>query len=114
MKKAILAATLLGMSTAFIACKKVKLEKDVPRCVEKKIRKIANQKEGSSQAVWEWQTNGQRYYYFIGDCCDQFNYLYDDDCNQICAPDGGFSGGGDGKCPQFGAIEKTLIWRDER
>ena len=47
--------------------------------------------------------------------CDQFNYLYDSDCNIICAPDGGFIGTGDGKCPDFiEPIKKTLIWEDLR
>jgi len=55
------------------------------------------------------------FYYITSDCCDQFNYLYDDKCNLICAPDGGLSGMGNGKCPNFnGQIEKTLVWLDDR
>ena len=29
---------------------------------------------------------------------DYDNLLFDDNCNYICAPSGGFSGAGDGKC----------------
>lgn len=88
----------------------------MPNCVERKIKKIKKEKVQNPPAkVWEWKVNGETYYYITSDCCDQFNYLYDDKCNEICAPDGGFSGSGDGKCPQFnGPIEKTLVWEDDR
>ena len=32
-------------------------------------------------------------------CCDQFNYLYTATGTALCAPSGGITGGGDGKCP---------------
>ena len=40
-------------------------------------------------------------YLFTPTCCDQFNPLYDADGRYICAPSGGFSGSGDGKCPAW-------------
>ena len=106
----------LLVSILIIACKKVDLKKDVPNCIEIKIQKIANKAVQNPPAkIWEWQVNGQRFYYFTSDCCDQYNYLYDDNCNIVCAPDGGFTGGGDGRCPQFnGQIEKILVWEDDR
>lgn len=114
---------LIGIITGLIlftltmsSCEKIDLEKDVPNCVETKIRKIKREEVRNPPAkVWEWKVDGKTYYYITSDCCDQFNYLYDDNCNEVCAPDGGFSGGGDGNCPQFnGQIEKTLIWEDDR
>lgn len=38
--------------------------------------------------------------------------LYDKNCNLICHPDGGFSGGGYGKCPDFsnGILMKKIVW----
>jgi hypothetical protein len=92
------------------------LAKDVPNCVEKKNKKIKNEEVRNPPAkVWEWKVDGATYYYITSDCCDQFNYLYDDNCNEFCAPDSGFTGGGDGNCPQFnGEIEKTLVWEDDR
>jgi hypothetical protein len=91
-------------------------KKDVPNCVKIKIRKIKREEVRNPPAiVWEWKVNGKTYYYITSDCCDQFNYLYDDNCKEVCAPDGGFSGEGDGNCPEFnGQVEKTLIWEDGR
>lgn len=108
--------TLLLFTLTITSCEKLALNKDVPNCVERKIKKIKKEKVQNPPAkVWEWKVNGETYYYITSDCCDQFNYLYDDKCNEICAPDGGFSGSGDGKCPQFnGPIEKTLVWEDDR
>jgi hypothetical protein len=98
------------------SCAKLDLNIDVPSCIEKKIRKI--QKDGVNNPpaqVWKWVANGKTYYYITSDCCDQYNYLYDNNCIQVCAPDGGDSGNGDGKCPNFnGSIEKTLVWEDIR
>jgi hypothetical protein len=49
-------------------------------------------------------------------CCDQFSELFDVDSNFICAPDGGFTGAGDGKCSDFFQVRKSekLIWQDQR
>ncbi len=49
-------------------------------------------------------------------CCDQFGYLYSASGAQICAPSGGISGRGDGRCPDFAAEarDQKVIWRDTR
>ncbi|MHC1776059.1 MAG: hypothetical protein AB9834_11670 [Lentimicrobium sp.] len=98
------------------ACEKSDLKKDVPDCIESKINDIKNEPVRNPPAsVWEWKVDGKTYYYITSDCCDQFNYLYDDDCSEVCAPDGGFTGAGDGQCPDFqGQIIKTLVWEDNR
>ncbi len=107
---------VLTLSLTIISCSKLELEKDIPNSIEKKIKKLKNKDVQNPLAkVWEWKVDGNMYYYFTSDCCDQFNYLYDENCNVICAPDGGFSGSGDGNCPNFnGQIEKTLVWEDKR
>ncbi|MFT6844068.1 MAG: hypothetical protein ACJAUV_000238 [Flavobacteriales bacterium] len=65
--------------------------------------------------ITQWQVDGETYYYVPSGCCDQFNYLYNSNCEKVCAPDGGFTGNGDGNCPEFsGEIVKELIWMDER
>jgi hypothetical protein len=68
--------------------------------------------------IVEWSiTSGEKYYYVPPYCCDMYSALYDSECNLICAPDGGFTGGGDGRCPSeiLGNIESTrIIWEDER
>jgi hypothetical protein len=45
-------------------------------------------------------------------CCDFYNEVYDANCNFLGAPDGGFTGKGDGKIPDFFAEAKNekLVW----
>ncbi len=97
-------------------CKKLDLEVDVPSCIEKKIKKIRREEVRNPPAkVWKWEVDGLTYYYIRADCCDQLSILYDGDCNRICAPDGGHTGAGDGKCPEFKEkIKTTLVWEDDR
>ena len=104
------------MSGVFTSCKKLDLEVKVPNCVETKIKKIKKEKVYNPPAqVWKWEVDGNEYYMFTSDCCDQFDYLYDDNCDKVCAPSGGITGAGDGNCPEWtGAITKTLVWEDER
>ena len=48
-------------------------------------------------------------------CCDQFSRLFSMDGTFLCHPDGGITGRGDGKCPDF--IESSewlyLVWNQE-
>jgi len=110
--KFIFASIVLFISS----CENLNLEPDTSSCVEKKIRKIKRAEvTNPPAAVWKWEVDTKTYYYFTSNCCDQFNYLFDSNCNEVCAPDGGFTGDGDGNCPEFiGTIEKTLIWQDDR
>ena len=106
----------IGITVAFTSCEKLDLAVDVPGCVKKQIKQIKNDPVRNPPAeVWQWKVDGKTYYYITSDCCDQYNYLYDDECDQVCAPDGGFSGTGDGNCLNFsGSIEKVLVWKDSR
>jgi len=47
--------------------------------------------------------DGQVVYLAVAPCCDRFNDLYDALGNPVCAPSGGLSGAGDGRCPQLRA-----------
>jgi len=42
---------------------------------------------------------GKRGYLIPSPCCDRYDYLYDSNGVILCAPSGGFTGGGDGSCP---------------
>ena len=59
---------------------------------------------------------GMRVFYFSSNCCDQYNVVVDEKCNYICAPSGGTTGKGDGKCSDFLTMAQyiKLIWKDER
>lgn len=116
MKKSKLILALLCLTAVITSCKRHDLSMKVPGCVEKKIEELKDKPVQNPPAeVWQWKVDGATYYYITSDCCDQFNYLYDEDCNVVCAPDGGFTGTGDGNCPEFsGTVEKKLVWKVDR
>ena len=44
---------------------------------------------------------GRPAYLLTAPCCDLFNPLYDHKGRKLCAPNGGFAGHGDGRCPAW-------------
>ncbi|HNW45130.1 MAG TPA: zf-HC2 domain-containing protein [Elusimicrobiales bacterium] len=66
--------------------------------------------------VWKFIYLGKTVYYLPPQCCDQYSELYGESGALLCAPDGGKSGDGDGKCPDFYAQRKNgeLVWKDSR
>lgn len=68
------------------------------------------------QSIWQYDYKGSIVYYVPPQCCDQFSKLYAQSGEVICAPDGGFTGQGDGKCSDFNQEKKNgkLIWKDPR
>ena len=115
MNKIIITLLLLFAAT-FQSCEPLNLEIDVPSCIEREIRQMKRDPvTNPPAAVYQWETEGKIYYYITSDCCDQYNWLYDTSCDVVCAPDGGFTGMGDGNCPQWtGTISQKLVWRDSR
>lgn len=86
-------------------------------CIQTVIDKIKSEPVRNPPAkVYSYQYNGQRVYFIPQYCCDAFSVLMDGNCNVICAPDGGISGGGDGKCKDFFTkrTDEKLIWADAR
>lgn len=55
-------------------------------------------------------------YYITQPCCDQMNKVFSREGELICHPDGGITGKGDGRCPDFREEAKQLfvVWEDER
>ncbi len=109
-----LAACLLA-AMLFSACDKLDLPKGTPSCIKAKIKAVDGKDIMATPiSVSRWEVDGKTYYYLQSACCDQFNELVDEDCNYICAPDGGFTGAGDGNCPVWtGQVERTLIWEHD-
>ncbi len=106
------------ISIPFIGCKKQSnILSFTPSCILSKIEELKNKpKQNPSAEVYEYNYLNNNSYYFTADCCDQYNFLYDSNCNVICAPDGGIAGRGDGKCADFNESKKDgkLIWKDPR
>ena len=108
--KQLLAVTIILF---FCSCSR----KLVPSCIQDKISEIRAQPRWNPPAqVNEYEYNGQKVFLITADCCDQFITLVDEKCNYICAPSGGITGSGDGKCKDFFQTAKhiRLVWKDER
>jgi hypothetical protein len=77
----------------------------------------AKPKGNPAYTIWAYSWNGQRVYLASDQtCCDQFVTLYDECFNVLCAPSGGLTGKGDGRCPDFHqqTTDQQLVWRDPR
>jgi hypothetical protein len=96
---------------AILSCESVNIAPGASDCLEKFIRTSKPQPIEISSYLY----NGKTVYLVVPDCCDQYISLYDGDCHFLCAPSGGFTGKGDGKCPDFydKATKGTLVWKKE-
>jgi len=62
--------------------------------------------------IWRYEYKGNVVFYFRWGCCDFYNKLYDYNGIYLGAPDGGWSGSGDGTITDW-ATEKSngeLLW----
>jgi hypothetical protein len=111
MKKFAVIITLLA-----IACSSFKPNKEkpgIPACIKQKIEGFKKmEKHEQPQNVKEYEYNGKKVYYVTMHCCDFYNELYDSSCNLLGHPDGGFTGKGDGKLPDFNEkkTKEKIIW----
>jgi hypothetical protein len=114
-KKLILIAILLPLF--LISCTHSTAPDENPDWVKNLIATYGKASVGNPpQSIRQYEYNGQTVYYVPPQCCDQFSTLYDANGKVICAPDGGFTGQGDGKCSDFFQERKNekLIWQDSR
>lgn len=85
-----------------------------PACIKKKIDSFKLMpKHEQPQKVVEYLYKGKKVYYVEMPCCDFFNEVYDSNCILLGAPDGGITGKGDGKLPDFhqAATHEKLVWK---
>jgi hypothetical protein len=85
----------------------------VPTCIKNKIDSFKlKEAHEQPQRVVEYMYKGKKVYYVVMPCCDFFNEVYDANCKFLGAPDGGFTGKGDGKIPDFfeAAKNEKLVW----
>ena len=116
-----IAVVITGLSIAGAGCADIGSPAEVipgiPSWLQSRIASYENSPLGSVPSeVWQYQYGGRTVYYIPSPCCDQFNPLYDASGTVICAPDGGFTGRGDGRCTDFHTARTNgvLIWRDTR
>lgn len=67
-------------------------------------------------SVLQYEYQGRTVYFVPPRCCDIFADLYDADGEIIAHPEGGITGQGDGRAPDFLAErrDERLVWRDGR
>ncbi|MEO7561714.1 MAG: hypothetical protein ABIT07_03920 [Ferruginibacter sp.] len=89
----------------------------IPECINKLIVQYKSEpKQNPPRSIYSYTYSEKTVYYVPAICCDQYSDLYDGDCNMIAHPDGGLTGNGDGRLPDFiktKTMEK-LLWHDER
>ena len=88
----------------------------MPQCMITKIDSIKmNTKTNPPASVIRYTYKGYSVFYITTGCCDQFNPVYNSDCIYIGAPDGGITGKGDGKIPDFfaNATNKKVVWENK-
>jgi Tol biopolymer transport system component len=93
------------------------IQPENPSWLDELIKKYQSEPVGNPpQSVWRYDYNGQMVYYIPPQCCDQYSALLDENGKFICAPDGGFTGKGDSRCPDFieNRTNEELIWEDSR
>jgi hypothetical protein len=64
------------------------------------------------QLIARYAYHGEIVYYVVAPCCDHLDTLYDGPGAVLCYPTGGFSGHGDGRCPDF-LVERwdeVILW----
>ena len=89
----------------------------IPTCIQERIEEIKKDAKWNPPAeINEYKFQGKTVYLISSNCCDQYNSLFDGDCHEICAPTGGITGKGDGKCNDFQNQAKHIrqVWKDER
>jgi len=89
----------------------------IPTCIKNKIDSFKlKEAHEKPQKVVEYVYKGKKVYYVVMPCCDFFNEVYDDKCRYLGAPDGGFTGKGDGKIPDFFEMAKNekLVWQKDK
>ena len=88
-----------------------------PPWIDELISKFQNEPVANPpESLWRYDYYGQTVFYIPPQCCDQYSQLLDASGKVICAPEGGFTGRGDGRCPDFfdKRTNEKLIWQDSR
>jgi hypothetical protein len=68
------------------------------------------------RSVVRYAYKGDTVFFVPAPCCDFTSELYSSAGELLCAPDGGITGRGDGKCTDFMTTRKDAlsVWQDSR
>ena len=99
------------------ACARPVTEDTTPDWLTALIAQLESEPVANPPAVLaQYEYKGQTVYYLPPRCCDVPSVVYGQAGNVICSADGGLTGKGNGRCPDFFAERKDekIIWRDKR
>jgi hypothetical protein len=88
-----------------------------PKWLQARIQSVLSErKRNPIIRILRYQYQGKTVYYQSAPCCDQFRRCSTRPGRVICNPDGGITGKGDGKCPDFekNKTNEKLVWQDPR
>jgi len=106
----------LGLTSA-CARERADGEEPRPKWLTVLIKELESEPVANPPAfLARYDYRGQVVYYLPPRCCDIPSSVYSATGAVICQADGGFSGDGDGRCPDFFELRKNeeIIWRDPR
>ena len=90
---------------------------EIPDWLKALIRSFETDPEANPPTyIAQYEYKGQTVYYVPPRCCDIFSDLHDADGNIIGHPDGGITGQGDGRVPDFfdERTNEQVVWGDKR
>jgi len=94
----------LGSIVLVIGCSSANTSRYVgpysARWVRQQIRLYEKPTNEASSVTSKRTYAGGPAYLIPSPCCDKYDYLYDSRGVILCAPSGGFTGRGDGSCPE--------------
>src|ERR1035437_2670238 len=83
----------------------------MPPCLVTKIETMkSDPKVNPPQSVTQYAYKGSAVFYITAGCCDQFNPVYNIDCDYLGAPDGGITGKGMERLQTFLQMQQTKKW----
>ena len=101
------------LATSCSKYNKVEGDISLPVCLQERIGEMAKDpSEGSPLKITLYTYHEQKVYYMVSPCCDKYNIVFDKSCTILGYPDGGFTGRGDGKMPDFfkEATDPKVVW----
>ena len=117
---------LLFCLSFFVACNQpaasskndtVSQGKTIPEWLQARIAEFEKDKPANPPVkIYSYSYKGQTVYFITSRCCDIPSEVYSVEGQQLCQPDGGFSGKGDMKCVDFfdARTNEKLVWEDLR
>jgi hypothetical protein len=106
-----------ALSTACLLSTGPQLPRDTPTWLRDLIQDLASQPVANPPAsITAFTYRDETVYFLPSRCCDIPSVLYDVNGVVLCAPDGGITGQGDGRCQDFMTArrDERLIWADPR